>query len=104
MCTRYFIEKDAPELKKIIEAVSVSSLAARFRNHYGRPVRTNGEIRPTDIVPVIAPDKNGRISMTGCQTAFPLIDSESKKAAFFINLDSMFHTDGISKHIPFRIL
>ncbi|MBR1742648.1 MAG: SOS response-associated peptidase [Lachnospiraceae bacterium] len=63
MCTRYFIEKDAPELKKIIEAVSVSSLAARFRDHYGRPVRTSGEIRPMDIVPVIAPDKNGRMSV-----------------------------------------
>lgn len=59
MCTRYYIEKEAPELKDIMHAVRHSPLYIRFMNRYGRPVITEGEVRPTDIAPIIAPNSKG---------------------------------------------
>ncbi|MEE3393498.1 MAG: SOS response-associated peptidase family protein [Lachnospiraceae bacterium] len=66
MCTRYYIEKDAPELKDIIAAATTSTLANRFIATHGRPIITEGEVRPTDIVPVIAPNQKG------VKTVFPM--------------------------------
>lgn len=65
MCTRYYIEKDAPELKSII-AATTSTLANRFIATHGRLIITEGEVRPTDIVPVIAPNQKG------VKTVFPM--------------------------------
>ena len=66
MCTRYFIEQNAPELKDILSAATGSSLADRFIRTHGRPIITSGEVRPTDIVPVIAPNQKG------IRTVFPM--------------------------------
>jgi putative SOS response-associated peptidase YedK len=66
MCTRFFIENDAPELKDIIAAATGSSLANKFITTHGRPIVTSGEVRPTDIVPVIAPNQ------AGIQSVFPM--------------------------------
>ena len=59
MCTRYFMDDAPSELSDIIEAVMHSKLSDKFIRNYGRPVITSGEVRPTDIAPVIAPNKNG---------------------------------------------
>ena len=53
MCTRYYVEL-SPELRPIIEAARHSSLAAKMVHDLGRPVITEGEVKPTDIAPVIA--------------------------------------------------
>lgn len=66
MCTRYALEKDLPELKEILDAVSRSLLAQKFVDTHGRPVITDGEVRPTDIVPVLAPNSKG------LKTVFPM--------------------------------
>lgn len=66
MCTRYFIEKDAPELHDIISAAKSSSLADKFISTHAKPIITEGEVRPTDIVPVIAPNQKG------VKTVFPM--------------------------------
>ena len=70
MCTRYYIEKDAEEFKEIIEAVSRSLLAAKFVDTHARPIVTAGEVRPTDIVPVIAPNARGIRSVFPMQWGF----------------------------------
>ena len=59
MCTRYFMD-DAPKwlAEEFAYALS-SSLADKFIKHFGKPVITRGEIRPTDITPVFAPNRNG---------------------------------------------
>ena len=59
MCTRFFVEPDTEEFREIIDGVMSSRLAGRFIKA-GSAVRTSGEIRPSDVVPVIAPDRNGR--------------------------------------------
>ncbi len=66
MCTRYYIELSS-DLRPIADRVKRSSLAYRMRNRLGLPLRTDGEISPSDMVPVIAPDQNGK------QSIFPMI-------------------------------
>ena len=59
MCTRYFMDDAPSELSDIIEAAMKSPLADKFITKFGSPVVSCGEVHPTDIVPVIAPNKNG---------------------------------------------
>lgn len=70
MCTRYFIENDTPELRNILNEVTNSSLADKFITTHGRPIITSGEVRPTDIVPVIAPNQRGNRSVFPMQWGF----------------------------------
>ena len=57
MCCRYYIDEDAPEFQKIIRQMNSSPLLARWQE--SAPIVTRGEVRPTDVVPVIAPDRRG---------------------------------------------
>ena len=63
MCTRYFMDDAPSELTEIMEAVKRSPLSDKFIRKFGRPVVTSGEVRPTDIAPVLAPNKNGKRSV-----------------------------------------
>ena len=56
MCCRYWME-ESPELRPIVEEMKRSPLVSRWQKTTG--IITSGEIRPTDVVPVIAPNKNG---------------------------------------------
>ncbi|MCR5595554.1 MAG: SOS response-associated peptidase [Lachnospiraceae bacterium] len=66
MCTRYYIEKDIPAFADISHKVKNSALADRIIHTMAKPIITSGEVRPTDIVPVIAPDRHGN------RSAFPM--------------------------------
>ena len=65
MCTRFYVEAGADEIRDIVADVQNSQLSDKF-NHAGYAVLTSGEIRPTDVVPVIAPGKTGK------RAAFPM--------------------------------
>ncbi len=65
MCTRFYVEPDTEEFREIIAETMRSPLARKFV-HAGHAVLQSGEIRPTNVVPVIAPDRNGR------QAVFPM--------------------------------
>ena len=56
MCCRYWAE-ESPELREIVEEMYRSPLVKKWQNT--SPVKTYGEIRPTDVVPVIAPNRSG---------------------------------------------
>jgi len=58
MCTQFCIEPDSEELEEILAEVQRSLLLKRFQAA-GNKLLTSGTIRPTDVVPVIAPGKNG---------------------------------------------
>ena len=58
MCTRYLMEL-SPELRPIIEAARHSPLAGKMTDKLGKALKTEGEVYPTDMVPVIAPDRRG---------------------------------------------
>ncbi len=65
MCTRFYADIDK-ELKPIITTAQQVSFAQQMMISLSRPLSMSGEIRPTDIAAVIAPDKNGR------RTVFPM--------------------------------
>jgi putative SOS response-associated peptidase YedK len=58
MCCRYYMEM-SPELRPIVEEMNRAPLSSKMRDRLGKPLSTEGEVRPTDIVPVIAPSPSG---------------------------------------------
>ncbi len=66
MCTRYYMEMSA-ELRPIIEEAKQASLTRNMVYRLGKALKTEGEIRPDDMVPVIAPDGSGK------QKVFPMV-------------------------------
>ena len=80
MCTRYALEKDLPELKEIADEVLQSLLAQRFVATHARPIVTSGEVRPTDIVPVIAPNAKGLKTIFPMQWGF--LNKDNKRTLF----------------------
>ena len=67
MCCRYFLEDD-PELMPIMEAVNRSPLAEKLFPR--QSVHTAGEVRPADVVPVVAPDRKGARAVFPMQWGF----------------------------------
>ena len=63
MCCRYFID-ESPAMCRIIEEMMRSSLVNAWQQNSA--IVTEGEVRPTDIVPVIAPNRSGQ------KTVFPM--------------------------------
>ena len=57
MCCRYYIDPDS-EIETYIRAAERSPLKERLERELSKPMLTSGEVRPTDLVPVIAPDKS----------------------------------------------
>ena len=66
MCCRYYMEM-SPELRPYVDAVRYSPLGLKMVEKLGKPLITKGEVCPTNMVPVIAPNKDG------CKTIFPMI-------------------------------
>ncbi len=66
MCTRFFIEQNEPAFQSIFQKAEKTALYDTFRNRLGHMVKTEGEIFPTDVVPVIASNRSGNPS------AFPM--------------------------------
>ena len=65
MCTRFYVEPDTEEIREIVADVQRSLLAQKFIKA-GNAILTSGEIRPTNVVPVIAPNRYGKL------TAYPM--------------------------------
>ena len=56
MCCRYWAE-ESPERREIVEEMNRSPLVEKWQKTTA--VKSCGEIRPTDVVPVIAPNRKG---------------------------------------------
>ena len=56
MCCRYWTD-ESPELREIVEEMNRSPLVRKWQSTTA--VKTYGEIRPTDVAPVIAPNRSG---------------------------------------------
>ena len=57
MCGRYWTD-DSEEFREFVAEMNRSPLADRWREKK-KEIRTGGEILPTDVAPVIAPDRRG---------------------------------------------
>lgn len=76
MCCRYYMEM-SPELRPIIEEANRSALKERIVNKLGRPMVTEGEVYPTNIVPVIAPNRSSARTVFSMVWGFTLPRSSS---------------------------
>lgn len=56
MCGRYWLDED-PALRPIVEEMNRSPQVDKFQRTTA--ITTSGEVRPTDVVPVIASSKAG---------------------------------------------
>ena len=77
MCTRYYIESTSIELSELFQNVKNTKLADTFIRRVGRPIITAGEVRPTDIVPVIAPNSAKTRTVFPMQWGFKNPDHDS---------------------------
>ena len=73
MCCRYYILPKGVEWDPIREGVERSALTPRFRAAGSEPV-TEGEVRPTDVVPVLAADRRGGQRIFPMRWGFSLRD------------------------------
>lgn len=76
MCCRFYLGS-SPELRPIVEAAERSPLTERFTTHLNRSLVKEGEVRPTNLVPVIAPSKTGERSVFPMVWGFSLPRSRS---------------------------
>ena len=67
MCCRYYMEL-SPELRPYIEAAQRSPLTEQIVDKLARPLVTSGVVRPTCLVPVIAPGAQSQKP-----TVFPMV-------------------------------
>ena len=74
MCCRYLLE-ESPELRPIIEEMNRSPLAGKVFPRTA--LRSSGEIRPSEVAPVVAPDRAGR------RAVFPMKWGFSGKSPVF---------------------
>ena len=81
MCTTYFLE-DSRALRGIAQAAAHHKLRERISAKLAQPVVTQGEVRPGDIVPVIAPDKSGEGHV------YPMVWGFSGKSSLIPRLDT----------------
>ncbi len=77
MCTRYYMDDAPKELSEILMKAKQSKLADTFVKKLARPVITSGEVRPTDVVPVIAPNASRQRSVFPMQWGFKNPDHDS---------------------------
>ena len=59
MCTRYFMDRDETVLSSIIDTALTTKLARKFQIELSKPMVTSGEVHPTDVAPVLAPNGRG---------------------------------------------
>ena len=60
MCCRYWAD-ESPEIREIVEEMNGSPLVSKWQKTTG--ITTFGEVRPTNVVPVIASNKAGERSV-----------------------------------------
>ena len=82
MCTRYYMEL-SPELRPYIDRAQASPLTARMVAKMGRPLKTEGEVRPTDIAPVIAPNNDHT------PTVYPMLWGFTNPSSFDYGIGNM---------------
>jgi putative SOS response-associated peptidase YedK len=71
MCTRFFIDESQRELKQLMTMAKKNPLTKNFLRE-GHALITKGEIRPTNVVPVIAPTPDGKKSVYPMKWGFTI--------------------------------
>ena len=82
MCCRYWFD-ESPELRPFVEEMNRSPLVEKFV--ITGPITTQGEVRPTNVVPVIASNKRGQKAVYPMKWGFSgrtlLVNARSETAS-----------------------
>ena len=78
MCCRFYMEF-SPELRPFVEAANRSPLLFKMLEKTAKPMKTEGEIRPADLVPVLATSRAGKPAV------FPMLWGFQGKQSLLIN-------------------
>ncbi len=79
MCGRVYIAPANPELRALVKEMNRSRLAERFGSSEGESLRAEGEIRPSEVLPVLALNKAGK------RQVFPMKWGFTQKKGLLIN-------------------
>lgn len=84
MCCRYYMEL-SPELRPYVEAAERSPLTEKLVARLARPLITEGEVRPTNLVPVVVPSRSQKAAVYPMVWGFtgptsPLVNARSETA------------------------
>ena len=71
MCVRYVLDRTNEELNEIIGTALTTKTAEKFMLLVN-PMKREGEIRPTDVAPVIAPSPSGKPSIFAMKWGFTI--------------------------------
>ena len=89
MCTRYYYDNSNAELADYYEAASHSPIGYKFAEELSKPVIGYGEVRPTDVVPVLAPNKAGEPAVFAMKWGFtmelPKSSNTGNKGSLIVN-------------------
>ena len=89
MCTRFYYDNSIPKLEEYYEAAKSSPIGQKFAFVLSKPVINCGEVRPTDVVPVLAPDKAGNPSVFAMKWGFtmelPKTSAMGNKGSLIVN-------------------
>ena len=70
MCCRYYVEPQDEMLQQYGDIAARSKIREQFLRRVPKPLLIRGEIRPTDIVPVIATSRRGNKACFPMQWGF----------------------------------
>lgn len=87
MCTRYYIDDNSKELAQIVELAKASALTGRFQEK-GAPLMTRGEIRPTNVAPVIATARSGDRKVFPMKWGYRMETAPGAKPSLLLNARS----------------
>ena len=90
MCGRFYVAPEDDYFRELAERISSSPLMGRFRGKL--PVNVNGnyggEVTPTSVVPVLAPNREGKQTVFPMQWGYTLPVSGERKPPLIINARS----------------
>ena len=87
MCTRYYIDSENPDLYTYVDAAERSSIARTFVE-LGYPLKREGEIRPSDVAPVIATARSRRKAIFPMQWGYTMTGASGDKVSLLLNARS----------------
>ena len=90
MCGRFYVAPEDEYFRELAERISSSPLMDRFRGTLpaGANGRYSGEVAPTSVVPVLAPNRAGKQTVFPMKWGYTLPASGEKRPPLIINARS----------------
>ena len=73
------MDRDESVMVSMIDAALATKLATKFQIEMSKPLITSGEVRPTDVAPVLAPNSRGKRTVYPMKWGFTIsVDGKQK--------------------------